>query len=316
MSTHPPVVTQTDLPNLLHRGKVRDLYPLGDQLMIVTCDRISAFDVVMEQPVPGKGRILTEITNFWLSSLPACQPHHLDYILRTDSIPPELAQHADQIVDRTMIVHKSHVLPVECVVRGYLTGGGWREYQADQTVSGIKLPPGLQNAQKLDHPIFTPSTKATTGHDQPISYQQACQSAEHFATSLGADPALGCDWMRSARQRALEIYSQAQDHAARRGIIIADTKFEFGIRPHNRGWELLLIDEVLTPDSSRFWPADDYRIGSNPPSFDKQFLRDYLSRIDWDKTPPPPTIPGEIIAQTAQRYHEAYRLLTEKSLPT
>jgi phosphoribosylaminoimidazole-succinocarboxamide synthase len=212
-----------------------------------------------------------------------------------------------------MVVKKAAVLPVECVVRGYLVGGGWKEYQATGTVSGIELPPGLQQAQKLEEPLFTPSTKATDGHDEPISFEQAGKLARSFMLEqlqqeyiTGAGKAL----MLAARHRAMQIYCQARDYAAERGIIIADTKFEFGVYEN----ELILVDEVLTPDSSRFWPADQYRVGENPPSFDKQFLRDYLAGLSWNRQPPAPPVPAEIVAQTRQRYLEAHRLLTGREL--
>ena len=310
MNQRQTAVATTDLPGLRNRGKVRDIYDLGDALMIVATDRISAFDVVMAEPVPGKGRVLTELTRFWLETLPACTPNHLEYVVTSDRVPAGYGTHVEQLRGRAMVVRKAAVLPVECVVRGYLVGGGWKEYQASGMVSGLALPAGLQVAQKLPEPLFTPSTKATDGHDEPISFTRACEIAMKFMLGLGATPGAGKALMTEARRRSLEIYRQARALADQRGIIIADTKFEFGVWSN----ELILIDEVLTPDSSRFWPADQYEVGRNPPSFDKQFLRDYLAGLDWNKQPAPPAIPKEIIAQTRARYLEACRLLTGREM--
>ena len=310
MSSAKPAIGSTDLPRLLHRGKVRDIYALDGQLMIVATDRISAFDVVMREPVPDKGAVLTQLTRFWLDTLPACRPHHLEYVVTPKQVPPGYEAHADQLSGRAMVVKQAVVLPIECVVRGYLTGGGWREYQSTGHVSGLRLPPGLQQAQRLPGVIFTPSTKATDGHDEPISFDQACAIATKFMLGQGATPGAGKAAMLEARRRSIMIYEQARDYAMQRGIIIADTKFEFGVWNN----QVLLIDEVLTPDSSRFWPADKYSAGGSPPSFDKQFVRDYLAGQDWDKTPPPPTLPKEIISQTRARYLEAHRLLTGQEL--
>lgn len=289
----PATVLRTDLPNLLQRGKVRDVYDLGDRLMIVASDRISAFDVIMDQPVPQKGVILTHMSQYWLETLPACAPHHLDYVVARDRVPAGYASEIDVLAGRAMVVRRSRVLPIECVVRGYLIGGGWKEYKETGRVSGIELRRGMRLAERFETPLFTPSTKAASGHDEPISFEQACE--------LG-----GKELLTAARERALAIYREAADHAERRGLILADTKFEFGICDG----ELLLIDEVLTPDSSRFWPADAWRPGENPPSFDKQFLRDYLNTLDWPKAPPPPVIPDDILDRTRSRYVEACRLLT------
>ncbi len=294
-------VRETSLPALLHRGKVRDVYDLDDALMIVATDRISAFDVIMNEPIPDKGIILTRITEHWLRTLPTCFPHHWRYTVARDQVPRGYEPYVDQLTGRAMIVQKTHVLPVECVVRGYLAGGGWKEYCNDGSVSGIALPAGLQQAQRLDRPMFTPSTKATSGHDEPISFEQACAAASEFARGLGASDAEGRQWMLAARDRSLAIYTEASNAALSRGLILADTKFEFGVRDN----ELLLVDEVLTPDSSRYWPASEHRLGISPPSFDKQFLRDYLETLDWDKCPPPPTLPETIVQQTAARYTEA-----------
>jgi phosphoribosylaminoimidazole-succinocarboxamide synthase len=297
-------VYKTDLPGLLTRGKVRDIYDLGDDLLIVASDRISAFDVVMGQPVPGKGVVLTEMSRFWLETLASATPHHLRYVVTEARVPPGYEAYVEQLARRAMVVERAEVLPVECVVRGYLVGGGWREYQAAGRVSGVELPAGLRLAERLPEPIFTPSTKAEGGHDEPISFDEAISVVDRLGLGLGAK------LMREARERSLALYAEAARHAEARGIILADTKFELGLC---RG-ELTLVDEVLTPDSSRFWPADQVRVGQNPPSFDKQFLRDYLEGLAWGKQPPPPTIPDEIIAQTRARYFEAYRLLTGKSL--
>jgi phosphoribosylaminoimidazole-succinocarboxamide synthase len=258
------------------------------------------------------------MSEFWLETLPACSPHHLEYVVDDTRVPDGYGDHVDQLNGRAMVCKKARVLPVECIVRGYIIGGGWKEYQETGRVSGIELPRGLQLSQKLPEPLFTPSTKATDGHDEPISFEQAGAVATEFLTSrpgladaAGAD-APGPELMRAVRQRSIDLYTQAAAHAEARGIILADTKFEFGICDG----QLLLVDEVLTPDSSRFWPADKWNPGHNPPSFDKQFLRDYLNSLKWNKQPPPPTIPDEIIAQTRERYFEAYRLLTGRSLST
>ncbi len=288
MSAGFDAVLRTELPGLLARGKVRDIYDLGEHLMIVATDRISAFDVVMNEPVPGKGVLLTRLSAFWLGALPAARPHHLDYVVGPQRVPTGYAAFADQLSGRAMVVQRARVVPVECVVRGYLVGGGWKEYQERGSVSGVALPAGLRLAERLPQPIFTPSTKAAEGHDEPISFEQACAIA-------------GRETMEIARRRSLALYEEAARHAARCGILLADTKFEFGLR----GDELLLIDEVLTPDSSRFWPADAWRPGENPPSFDKQYLRDYLNGLDWPKRPPPPPIPGHVLTATQQKYVEA-----------
>ena len=300
-------LTHSAFPNLIARGKVRDIYDLGDDLLIVASDRISAFDVVMAEPIPGKGRILTEITRHWLTTLDSCSPHHLKYICDPTHGPSAYSEFADELAGRAMVVKKALVLPIECVVRGYLAGGGWKEYGATGRVSGIALPPGLQQAQRLAQPLFTPSTKAAHGHDEPISFDRGLQLAAAFAEGHGFSPRAGESWLRAARERALAIYVAAREYADAHGIIIADTKFEFGICEG----ELILVDEVLTPDSSRFWPADTYRTGISPPSFDKQFLRDYLETLpNWNKQPPPPPLPHEVIVRTAEKYAEALARLT------
>jgi phosphoribosylaminoimidazole-succinocarboxamide synthase len=310
MKTPADAISRTDLPGLRTRGKVRDIYELPDRLMIVATDRISAFDVVMDDAVPGKGRVLTRITEFWLQTLAACTPHHLDYVVTKDRVPAGFEAHAAQLAERSMVVRRADVLPIECVVRGYVVGGGWKEYQASGAISGVHVPDGLRLADELPAPIFTPSTKAASGHDEPISFDRAVEIGRDFARSLGRRADVGAIWVEQARARALEIYSEARRHAAARGILIADTKFEFGVCDG----QLLLVDEVLTPDSSRFWPAADYRPGSNPPSFDKQFLRDYLETLAWNKQPPPPPLPADVLARTAEKYEEALRLLTGPAL--
>jgi len=300
------VIHKTDLPELVNRGKIRDIYKLGGRMMIVATDRISAFDVVMDQPIPGKGVLLTQMSKFWLETLPACSPHHLDYVVDEEQVPADYAPYVDQLAGRTMVVKRVDILPIECIVRGYIIGSGWKEYQTAGSVSGVRLPPGLQRAEKLPEPIFTPSTKAIVGHDEAITFDQARETVARFLApkrSIRLDPR---ELMERVRARSIEIYNQAAAHAEQRGIILADTKFEFGLY----NGELLLADEVLTPDSSRFWPMEHYRAGDDQPSFDKQHLRDYLDALDWDKLPPPPPIPDEIIAKTRVGYDDAYRRLT------
>lgn len=279
--------------HLLIRGKVRDIYEIdAKRLLIVTTDRLSAFDVVMNQPIPGKGAVLTAMANFWFARLASIIPNHL-----TGEDPGRFltAAEAQQIEGRAIVVRRYKPLPVEAIVRGYLVGSGWKDYQRSGAVCGIALPAGLAEAQQLAEPIFTPSTKAPSGaHDENISFAQA-------ETLLGADLAA------RARDTSIALYQAARDYAISKAIIIADTKFEFGTDEQG---ELFLIDEALTPDSSRFWPADQYAVGKNPPSFDKQFVRDYLESINWNKKPPAPTLPEEIIAMTAQKYEEAFRRLT------
>ncbi len=294
------LVLNTELPGIppASRGKVRDIFHVGPDLLIVTTDRISAFDVVLPDGIPDKGRVLTQLSAFWFRRFADVIPNHL---MTTDPelFPKELHPFRDVLDGRAMLVKHAQPLPVECVVRGYLAGSGWREYQASGSVCGIKLPEGLEQAQELPEPIFTPSTKAQTGHDENITMEQ-------MAGMVGKGPA------EMAREVSLRIYNQAAKHALAKGIIIADTKFEFGFIEGR----LALIDEVLTPDSSRFWDVGDYKVGVSPSSFDKQFVRDYLETLDWDKTPPGPGLPATVIEGTTARYREAYRRLTGNELAT
>ncbi len=278
----------------LRRGKVRDVYDLGDRLVIVATDRISAFDWVLPTAIPDKGRVLTGLTLFWLDYLGV--PNHL---LNTDlkEMGSAFASQSEAFSGRTMLVRKANVVPIECVARGYLAGSGWKEYRRDRTVCGIPLPAGLQESQQLPEPIFTPATKEDSGHDINISF-------DDMARRVGRETA---DLLR---HRTLDVYRRAAEYAKGKGIIIADTKFEWGRRPNG---ELILIDEVLTPDSSRFWPADSYRVGISPPSFDKQFVRNWLETTPWDKNSPPPPLPEEIVAKTRAKYVEAYERLTGKA---
>jgi phosphoribosylaminoimidazole-succinocarboxamide synthase len=299
-------VRETNLPQLTNRGKVRDLYDLGDQMMIVAADRISAFDVVMNEPIPGKGVLLTQMSEFWLNTLPACQPHHLDYVVADGRVPAGYEDHIDALRGRAMVVKRVDIVPIECIVRGYIIGSGWKDYQATGKVSGIELPAGLQKAEKLPEPIFTPTTKASVGHDEPVDFERAIEIVAEFLRVHSDVKMSGAEVMQQVRQRSLAIYAQATEHAAKCGIILADTKFEFGIRDG----EILLADEVLTPDSSRFWPADKYAVGRDQPSFDKQVLRDHLDALSWNKQPPPPPLSPDVIARTRQGYEDAYRRLT------
>ncbi len=287
--------TRIDSLPLLARGKVRDIYKVGeDHLLMVTTDRLSAFDVVLPDPIPGKGAVLTAISRFWFDRLRERVPNHLADELALEAVLPDPAERA-QVEGRAMVVRRLKALPVEAIVRGYLIGSGWKDYQATGSVCGIRLPAGLRQADRLPQPIFTPSTKAAVGdHDINIDYAET-------------ERLLGAELAAQVRDVSLAIYADAADYARERGIIIADTKFEFGLDDQGR---LVLIDEVLTPDSSRFWPADQYRPGISPPSFDKQFVRDYLESLDWDKTPPGPRLPPEIIRRTAEKYREAQRRLT------
>ena len=275
------------------QGKVRDIFDLGDTLLIVATDRISAFDVVLPDPIPYKGEVLTKVSLFWFGLLGGVVPNHLLSAEECD-LPDSLAAHASSLRGRFMLVKKATVFPVECIVRGYLAGSGWKEYQASGTVCGQKLPEGLVESSRLPEPIFTPSTKAAIGdHDENISFEQMVEI-------------VGTEHAERLRDVSLALYSAARDHAASRGIIIADTKFEFGLVDG----EITLVDEVLTPDSSRFWPADEYEPGHGQPSFDKQFVRDWLEASGWDKTPPAPSLPEDVIIMTAEKYVEAYEVIT------
>ncbi len=279
------------------RGKVRDIYAVdGDKMMIVVSDRLSAFDVVLPDPIPDKGRVLTELANFWFDRLGHLVPNHLTGIDPQSVVKGE--EEKAQVRDRAIVVKKLKPLPVEAVVRGYLIGSGWKDYQASGAVCGIRLPKGLQQAQQLPEPIFTPATKAESGHDENISFERMCEI-------------VGAQVGQKVKDISLRLYTEASEFAASRGIIIADTKFEFGLNERN---EVVLIDEVLTADSSRFWPADQYRVGISPPSYDKQFVRDYLETLDWDKTPPGPKLPADVIARTSAKYREALEKLTGKKL--
>jgi len=289
---------QINLPGIrkIKSGKVREMFDLGDRLLLVATDRISAFDCIMPNGIPHKGEVLTQISFFWFEQFGSLIANHL-LARAEDPLPALLQPFASQLARRSMIVKKANPLPIECVVRGYLAGSGWQEYKKRQTVCGIELPPGLKESSELPEPIFTPATKAETGHDENISFEKASEI-------------VGAETAQKARTASLNIYTAARAFARQRGILIADTKFEFG-------WfegQLILIDEVLTPDSSRFWPADQYTPGQSQPSFDKQFVRDYLETLSWNKTPPAPALPPEVVARTQGKYVEAYSKLTGKSL--
>ncbi|HEV2422432.1 MAG TPA: phosphoribosylaminoimidazolesuccinocarboxamide synthase [Candidatus Acidoferrales bacterium] len=291
-----PAISQTDLAGLklLARGKVRDIYDLGDRLLIVATDRLSAFDVILPTPIPDKGRVLTQLSLFWFEKLKGIVPHH---VISATDFSGELAPHAETLRGRSMIVRRTQPVPIECVARGYISGSGWKDYRATGRICGIPLPAGLKESDRLPEPIFTPATKATTGHDENISFEEtASQIGESLASRL--------------RDITLEVYRRASEFAAERGIIIADTKLEFGI---DRS-ELVWIDEALTPDSSRFWPADSYEPGKAQPSFDKQYVRDYLERIGWSKQPPAPALPSDVVSATRAKYREAYKRLTGREL--
>ncbi len=280
---------------LYKRGKVRDVYDLEDRLLIIATDRISAFDYVLPSLIPDKGKILTQLSKFWFDFTSLVCPNHV-VSTEIDEFPSFLHKHREELEKRSMLVKKTEIVPVECVVRGYLAGSGWKEYQATGKVSGVKLPPGLKEADKLDEIIFTPSTKAEEGHDQNISFKELKKIIEP-------------DLAQKIKKVSLELYQKAFFHALSKGIIIADTKFEFGLSEDG----LILVDEVFTPDSSRFWPLSSYSPGKSPPSLDKQFVRDYLESTSWDKQSPPPPLPKTIINQTRKRYFEIYSLLTEKN---
>jgi len=294
-----PVVETTfsDL-TLLKRGKVRDVYQVDENsLLIVATDRVSAFDCVIPTPIERKGEVLTALSQFWFAKLDAIVPHHL-ITTNIEEMPPTVQRHANELRGRSMLVRKTEVFPVECVVRGYITGSGWKDYQKTGEVCGHKLPSGLRESEQLSEPIFTPATKAETGHDENISEQQMAEI-------------VGPDVTTQLREASLNLYRQAAEYARARGIIIADTKFEFG---RDNAGQILLIDEVLTPDSSRFWPAGAYQVGRGQESFDKQYVRDFLETLDWNKQPPAPALPREIAQATTARYLEAYELLTGKKL--
>jgi phosphoribosylaminoimidazole-succinocarboxamide synthase len=290
------VVRETQIAGIspAARGKVRDIYDLGDRLLIVATDRLSAFDVILPTPIPDKGRVLTQLSLFWFELLRDVIPNH---VLSATEFPPPFDAHREELAGRSMLVRKTEPLPIECVVRGYVSGSGWKDYRATGKICGIALPVGLRESDRLPEPIFTPATKAATGHDENISFERA-------VSLVGKERAC------QARAVSLEIYRRAAEYAEPRGILLADTKFEFGILND----ELMWIDEALTPDSSRFWPAAQYQPGGPQPSFDKQFVRDYLESIHWPKTPPGPELPDEVVAATRAKYQEAYRILTGREL--
>jgi len=296
-------ILQLDLPGIkkVRSGKVREVFDLGDSFLLVASDRISAFDVIMPNGIPRKGEVLTQISHFWFEKFSTLMPNHL-LAKADDPLPKNLQPFATvavckDLARRSMIVKKAKPLAIECIVRGYLSGSGWKEYKKSQTVCGIQLPAGLTESAELPEPIFTPSTKAKAGHDENISFEEA-------------QKIVGAELANQARDLSLKIYKAGRDYAKQRGIIIADTKFEFGLFEG----KLILIDEVLTPDSSRFWPADQYAPGRGQPSFDKQFVRDYLDTLDWNKTPPGPKLPDDVVAKTSAKYLEAYERLTGKKL--
>ncbi len=276
------------------RGKVRDIYDLGDKLLIVATDRLSAFDVVLPTPIPDKGRVLTQLSLFWFNLLKDIVPNH---VLSATDFPAPFDSHKDDLAGRSMVVRKAQPLPIECVVRGYVSGSGWKDYRATGKICGIALPSGLRESDRLPQPIFTPATKAAVGHDENISFEQS-------ASLVGKELA------ERVRAISLEIYGRASAYAEPRGILLADTKFEFGVLNNDLIW----IDEALTPDSSRFWPAAQYKPGGPQPSFDKQFVRDYLERIQWPKTPPGPELPPDVVAATRAKYREVYRILAGREL--
>ena len=285
-----------DLP-LIARGKVRDIYDLGDKLLIVATDRISAFDVVLPTAITAKGAVLTQMSAFWFEQTGEIVPNHFIRVVESTSVPEVPVELPREMIGRSMVVQKAERIDVECVVRGYITGSGWSDYQKTGAVCGIKLPEGLAESEELPEPIFTPTTKAAEGHDMPITFKQVRELAGDQAAN-------------AMRVRSLALYKYGRDYARERGIIIADTKFEFG-------WlhdEVILIDEALTPDSSRFWPADQFQAGRGQPSFDKQFVRDYLNELGWDKTPPGPELPADVVAKTSEKYIEAFERVTGRTL--
>lgn len=291
-------ILQLDLPGItkVRSGKVREVYDLDDAFLLVASDRISAFDCILPNGIPRKGEVLTQISHFWFERFSSLAPNHL-LAKADDPLPKNLQPFVAQLARRSMIVKKAQPLAIECIVRGYLSGSGWKEYKKSQTVCGIKLPAGLGESAELPEPIFTPSTKAESGHDENISIEEACKIAGKEITT-------------QARDLSLKIYKAGRDYARERGIIIADTKFEFGLFEG----KLILIDEVLTPDSSRFWPANEYQPGKGQPSFDKQFVRDYLETLDWDKQPPAPALPQDVVEKTSAKYLDAFERLTGRKL--
>ncbi len=296
MSNDPLLTLELPGVKKLKSGKVREVFDLGQRLLFVATDRISAFDCVMPNGIPRKGEVLTQISYFWFDQTASLVPNHLAS-KAGEPLPPELQKYSALLNRRSMVVQKAQPLAIECVVRGYLSGSGWKDYQKTGSVCGIKLPPGLRESSRLPEPLFTPATKAETGHDENISFAQACEIT-------------GRNLAEKARELSLKIYSFAADYALRRGIIIADTKFEFGLIEG----KLVLIDEALTPDSSRFWPADQYEAGRSQASFDKQYVRDYLETLSWNKQPPAPALPPEVVARTTGKYLEAYTRLTGRTL--
>jgi phosphoribosylaminoimidazole-succinocarboxamide synthase len=296
LSTAPLLNTELEGLTLHRRGKVRDVYEIDDRLLIVATDRISAFDYVLGSGIPDKGKVLTQLSGFWFDRMGDLVPHHL-ISMDVQAFPEPARRHADQLRGRTMLVRKTDPVPIECVARGYLSGSGWKEYQQTERVCGIALPPGLRESDRLPAPIFTPATKAESGHDVNISEEEAARL-------------VGADLVSRLKKLTLEIYSRGVAHAESKGIVIADTKFEFGLA----GNEIVLIDEVLTPDSSRFWPRDQYEPGHGQPSFDKQYVRDYLEAIKWNKQPPVPSLPDDVIRRTREKYIDAFRLLTGAEL--
>ena len=304
---------ETSIPDLkLHgRGKVRDIYAVGDDLLLVATDRISAFDYVLGSGIPDKGKVLTQLSAFWFERMGGLVPHHMK-TMNVDEYPVEARRYADQLQGRSMLCRRTRPIPIECVARGYLSGSGWKEYQQTGSVCGVALPAGLQESDKLPEPIFTPATKAENGHDENISEDRAAEI-------------IGRDLVARLKALTLEIYRRGCAHAESKGIIIADTKFEFGLAPASTAAsgrsavgadavEIVLIDEVLTPDSSRFWPKDQYRPGHGVPSFDKQFVRDYLEEIHWNKQPPVPSLPEAVVERTREKYIEAFRRLSDREL--
>ena len=301
ISTAPLLDTSLSDLTLHRRGKVRDVYEIGDALLIVTTDRISAFDYVLGSGIPDKGKVLTQLSGFWFEAVGDLVPHHL-ITMDVDAFPEPARRHADVLRGRTMLARRTRPVPVECVARGYLSGSGWKEYQQTGTVCGIRLPNGLRESDRLPEPIFTPATKAESGHDVNISEEEAGQI-------------VGADLIARLKALTLAIYARGAAHAESKGIIVADTKFEFGlIGDGNPATDVVLIDEVLTPDSSRFWPMSAYEPGHGQPSFDKQFVRDYLEQIRWNKQPPVPSLPDDVVRRTREKYVEAYRLLTGREL--